>query len=130
MLTLEGVVTAGRRLGRRLGFPTANVELAEPVALSDGVYLSEVECEGKTWWAVTNLGTNPTVGGCRRRLESHLLDYSGPVLYDKPMRIRLLKRLRSEHHFESLQELQHQIEADIREARDEIVRLKTENDKL
>lgn len=129
MLTLEGVVTEGRRLGRRLGFPTANVELAQPVELSDGVYLSQVMCEGQTRWAVTNLGTNPTVGGCRRRLESHLLDYSGPVLYGKQLRIHLLKKLRSECHFESLEELQYQIEADIRQARDEIAFQKTENDK-
>lgn len=120
MLQLEGVVTAGRQLGRQLGFPTANLELTEPIALEDGVYLSEVCCDQERWWAVSNLGTNPTVGGCHRRLESHLLDYHGVSLYGKRLRIRLLRRLRSERHFASLEELQRQIAEDINRARAEI----------
>ncbi len=115
---IEGIVTQGRQLGRELGFPTANIELAACVELPDGVYLSRVElmANGVTYNAVSNLGSNPTVGGAKRRLESHLLDYQGPVLYGERLRILLLEQLRAERRFDTLEELRRQIAADVCEA--------------
>lgn len=117
-VVIEGVVCQGRRLGRELGFPTANVELAGEVELADGVYLSCVEWRGEAYRAISNLGTNPTVGGNRRRLESHLLDYKGEPLYGERLRITLLDALRQEMAFESIEALRHQIERDVERARE------------
>ncbi len=119
MTTIEGVVVRGRRLGRELGFPTANIEVAESLALEDGVYLARVWLpeDEQPLPAVSNLGRNPSVGGCERRLESHLLDYAGEDLYGKRLRVELLERLRKERHFDSLEALRHQIEEDITTAR-------------
>ena len=114
---IEGVVVEGRRLGRELGFPTANIELGEDPSLADGVYLSLVACEKGVFRALSNLGTNPTVGGNRRRLESHLLDYDGGSLYGVSLRITLLKLLRPEQKFENIEKLRRQIEEDVCRAR-------------
>ena len=115
--TIEGVVTPGRQLGRELGFPTANIALEGGVELPDGVYLSRVEWPAGRYDAISNLGSNPTVGGNLRRLECHLLDYAGEPLYGQRLRVRLLQRLRAEQHFESLARLRQQIEEDVLEAR-------------
>lgn len=114
---IEGVVVEGRQLGRELGFPTANIELWGELSLPDGVYLSHVECEKGTFHALSNLGTNPTVGGNRRRLETHLLNYNEGSLYGVSLRITLLKLLRPEQKFENIEKLRCQIEEDVRRAR-------------
>lgn len=119
MKVIEGVVVEGRRIGRELGFPTANIEVGEQFDLPNGVYRARVELpeRGKSYEAVANLGHNPSVGGCERRLESHLLDYDGASLYGKSLRVTLCERLRDEQHFESLEELRRQIADDIRRVR-------------
>ena len=63
--SLQGVVVAGNRLGRTIGFPTANMKLFEPLKLvpARGVYAVDVEVLGKTWRGMTNIGMRPTVGG-------------------------------------------------------------------
>lgn len=114
---IEGIVVEGRQLGRELGFPTANIELQESLSSADGVYLSRVECEKGTFQALSNLGTNPTVGGNRRRLETHLIDYDKGPLYGMQLRITLLERLREEEKFENIADLRRQIEEDVRRAR-------------
>ena len=68
-ILIEGVVEHGRRLGRELGFPTANLAVPEDVAAADGVYRSRAEVGGKVYDAMSNLGRNPSVGGsnCSKR---------------------------------------------------------------
>ncbi len=61
-ILIEGVVEHGRRLGRELGFPTANLAVPEDVAAADGVYRSRAEVGGKVYDAMSNLGRNPSVG--------------------------------------------------------------------
>ncbi len=119
MKVVEGVVVAGRQLGRELGFPTANIELAADPDAADGVYRARVELprRSESYEAVANLGQNPSVGGCKRRLESHLLDYHGASLYGEEMRVTLLEYLRAERRFESLDDLRRQIADDIRRVR-------------
>lgn len=114
---IEGVVTRGRQLGRRLGFPTANMEVGREVTAEAGVYASEAEVNGRRYRAMSNLGSNPTVGGTPRHLETHLFDFAGD-LSGRPMRVRLLKKIREERRFASLDELRRQIEADYRRIRD------------
>ncbi len=111
-LVIEGVVTEGRRLGRKLGFPTANLSVPEGFAAEDGVYASWAETEeGMRYRAMSNLGRNPSVGETERRLETHLFGFEGS-LYGQRLRVELGCRIRSERTFASLEELQAQIARD------------------
>lgn len=110
--TIEGVVLHGRRLGRELGFPTANMEVADPM-IEGGVYASRVVIDGVSYRAMSNLGCNPSVGGGARHLETHLFGFAGD-LYGRCIRVELLCKLRDERRFDSLEALRRQIEADRR----------------
>lgn len=110
-MVIEGTVIEGRHLGRRLGFPTANLAVDAALELPDGVYAARVEVGGVRYRAMANLGSNPTVGGESRRLETHLFDFAGS-LYGRRMRVELLRRIRSERRFDSVEALRRQIEAD------------------
>ncbi len=108
---IEGVVRSGRRLGRELGFPTANLDVPRDLELEDGVYRSRVRVGGRTYDAMSNLGCNPSVGGAERRLETHLFDFAGD-LYGRRLRVELLDRIRGERRFASVEELRAQIARD------------------
>ena len=69
-LVIEGTVVHGRQLGRKLGFPTANLAVPDTLEAADGVYLSEAEVGGIRYAAMSNLGRNPPVGGTERRTGS------------------------------------------------------------
>ena len=111
--SLTGVVVAGNRLGRTIGFPTANMRLYEPLKLvpGRGVYVVEVQVLGKTWRGMTNIGLRPTVGGTFTTIETHILDFDEDI-YGLPLTITFLRRLRDEVHFPSLEELKAQLERD------------------
>lgn len=109
--SVAGVVEHGRRLGRELGFPTANLAVADDFAPEDGVYRSRAAIDGRTYAAMSNLGTNPSVGGAERRLETHIFGFSGE-LYGRTLRVELLERIRGERRFASVEELRRQIERD------------------
>ena len=111
--SLKGVVVAGNRLGRTIGFPTANMKLYEPLKLvpGRGVYVVEVQVLGKTWRGMTNIGLRPTVGGTFPTIETHILDFDEDI-YGLPLTITFLRRLRDEVHFPSLEELKAQLEKD------------------
>ena len=110
-----GVVCSGRQLGRELGFPTANLIVPEEFPLADGVYRAEVtlcDVEGAPCYAaMVNLGKSPSVGGVKRRLESHLIGFEGS-LHGERIRVRLVERIREERKFDSLEALRAQIELD------------------
>ena len=111
--SLKGVVVAGNRLGRTIGFPTANMRLYEPLKLvpGRGVYVVEVQVLGKTWRGMTNIGLRPTVGGTFTTIETHILDFDEDI-YGLPLTITFLLRLRDEIHFPSLDALKAQLERD------------------
>ena len=110
---LKGVVVAGNRLGRTIGFPTANMKLYEPLKLvpGRGVYVVEAEVLGKKYRGMTNIGLRPTVGGSFTTIETHILDFDEDI-YGLPLRITFLRRLRDEVHFPSLEALKRQLEKD------------------
>lgn len=110
---VSGTVIEGRKLGRELGFPTANLRLGDQQLPGDGVWAVEVDGSMK---GVANLGVRPTVGGGERLLEVHVFGFSGD-LYGKPLRVRFVKFIRSERKFASLEELREQIGKDATEAR-------------
>ena len=108
---IEGIVVPGRRLGRELGFPTANLSAQGDVAAEDGVYASWAEVDGVRYRAMSNLGCNPSVGGCERRLETHLFGFGGS-LYGRRMTVVLWRKIRDERRFASVEELRAQIAKD------------------
>ena len=110
---LTGVVVAGNRLGRTIGFPTANLKLYEPLKLvpGRGVYAVDVEVLGKRWRGMTNIGLRPTVGGTYTTIETHILDFDEDI-YGLPLTVSFLRRLRDEIHFSSLEELRSRLEKD------------------
>lgn len=109
--TISGTVVSGRQLGRRLGFPTANVGVAPGhVMPAPGVYAATVG----DYPAVVNVGRRPTVDhpDAPLSVEAHLIGFSGN-LYNSYIRIKFISRLRAERRFSSLEELRDAIAADI-----------------
>ncbi|MFN4071183.1 MAG: riboflavin kinase, partial [Thermus caldifontis] len=111
-----GVVVEGEKLGRKLGFPTANLAVHPQKVLPPGVFAVEAQGAFGRYKGVANVGTRPTLDGNERRLEVHLLGFTGE-LYGEEMRIAFLKRLREERRFPSLEELKTQIAKDVASAR-------------
>ncbi len=106
---LTGEVVTGRKLGRTLGIPTANLSIPEDVVqLPFGVYACKALAEGKEYLAVTNIGNRPTVGGHRITVEPWLLDFEGD-LYGKPLTLQFFRFLRPETKFSSLDALKEEI---------------------
>ena len=106
---LSGEVVPGRQLGRTIGVPTANILIPEGVAVPKlGVYACTCRVEGKTYMAVTNIGSRPTVEGHQVRAESWILDFHGD-LYGKFIQVQFYKFLRPERKFPSLEELRAEI---------------------
>ncbi len=110
---LHGVVVAGNRMGRTIGFPTANMQLYEPLKLvpQNGVYAVNVEVTGNVFRGMCNIGTRPTVGGTARTIETHILGFNEDI-YGLPLRIRFIRRIRDERKFPSLDALRAQLEQD------------------
>lgn len=116
---LSGTVVRGAKLGRTIGFPTANVEPPIGRVLpSGGVYAATVVCDGRRFAAAVNIGRRPTVEGNGRLLiEAHLLEFDGD-LYDSRISIEFNRRLRSEQQFDGLDALVAQLRRDIENVRD------------
>ena len=117
--TLTGAVVAGNRLGRTIGFPTANMQLYEPLKLvpGNGVYAVDVEVLGKEYKGMCNIGMRPTVGGVGRTIETHILDFDQDI-YGLPLTLRFRRRIRSEQKFASLDALRSQLVLDSLSARE------------
>ena len=114
---IQGQIIEGRRLGRELNFPTANLAPPNNVLPADGVYVTLALVDGKWRRSVSNIGVRPSVSSTGERLvECHLLDFDGD-LYGKNIRVRFLHRLREEKKFASLSELKDQIAHDSKRAR-------------
>ena len=112
--SLHGVVVAGNRLGRTIGFPTANMQLYEPLKLvpGNGVYAVRVETLGRKFYGMCNVGCRPTVGsGNARTIETHIFDFDEDI-YGLDMKISFVKKIRDEVKFGSLDALRSQLEKD------------------
>lgn len=114
---IEGTVVKGENRGKTLGFPTINLDTFFELVPKNGVYVTEVELKGKRKPAVTNIGYNPTFGGKKFVMETHILDFSGN-LYGKEVMIYFHKRVRQEMKFSGIEELKQQIAKDIAIARE------------
>lgn len=126
---VSGRVVRGRdRGGRLLGFPTANLVLAEELTPKPGVYATEVYVDGRRHQGATNIGYNPTFKNGVLSVETHLIDFSGN-LYGKTLQVGFIQRLRDEKAFSGPQELAAQIQRDVRQAREILARRWTEEEK-
>lgn len=120
---LAGEVVRGAQLGRRLGWPTANLGIAGRVTPPPGVYAARVRIvaedalQGPPWPAAVNIGVRPTVatGPARLQVEAHLIGFQGD-LYGRELELEFTDRLRDEQRFESVAELQAQVAQDLAEA--------------
>jgi riboflavin kinase/FMN adenylyltransferase len=114
---LTGTVVHGRKLGRTLGIPTANLRLPEGIVTPRfGVYACSTDIDGTVYPAVTNIGNRPTVNGHHTTVEPWILDYSGD-LYDREITLRFHYFIRPEMKFDSLEALQSEIFRNAEEAR-------------
>lgn len=106
---LSGTVVSGRKLGRMIGIPTANLQLPRGVLTPRfGVYAAKACFDGQRLPAVVNIGVRPTVGGGSVTVEPWILDYEGD-LYGKRLRLEFYTFLRPERKFSSLEELRQEI---------------------
>ncbi|WP_024872195.1 bifunctional riboflavin kinase/FAD synthetase [Tolumonas lignilytica] len=113
---ITGRVAHGAKLGRTIGFPTANIHLKRLVVPIQGVYAVQIVIADNTYFGVANIGFRPTVNGTRSQLEVHIFDFQDD-LYGKQLQIRVCHKLRDEQKFSSFTALQTQITADARYAR-------------
>ena len=116
--TILGTVESGSRVGRSMGFPTANLSAHSEQFPPNGVYAAEAELDGKALRGVANLGVRPTLEGAaaQRVLELHLFDFDRDI-YGQDVEVRFLRYLRPEQKFENLAALRAQIARDITQAR-------------
>ena len=108
---LEGAVVEGMRIGRTIGFPTANMRLYEPLKIlpKDGVYAVCAEVLGKTYRGITNIGIRPTVGhNNERTIETNILDFDEDI-YGLKIKIEFVAKMREEVAFSSMDELKKQL---------------------
>ncbi len=117
---LYGVVVSGNRIGRTLGFPTANMELYEPLKLvpGNGVYLVEVKVQNVKYFGMCNIGVRPTIGKSNAMtIETHIFDFNQDI-YGMDISLRFLSMIRAEKCFPNLFALKQQLNADMQECKE------------
>ena len=112
--SMHGVVVSGNRLGRTIGFPTANMQLYEPLKLvpGNGVYFVKVNVLDRHYYGMCNIGLRPTVSaGNARTIETNIFGFDEDI-YGLDIEVTFISRIREERKFGSLEELKHQLESD------------------
>ena len=114
-IILTGVVVKGNQLGRKIGFPTANLipEKDEKLLLNQGVYAVRVKIAKKIFDGMANIGIRPTLDLHEMTIEAHLFDFSGDI-YGEAISIVFYDFIREEQKFSGLEELKSQLEKDKR----------------
>jgi riboflavin kinase/FMN adenylyltransferase len=110
---INGLVIHGDKLGKTIGFPTANLQIEEAYKLipGDGVFAVKVNIKGKEYNGMLNIGKRPTVDGSNRKIEVHILGFKEDIYHEK-ICISFVKKVRDEKKFESLDHLKIQLEID------------------
>lgn len=116
---VRGQIFRGDRRGHELGYPTANILLEDTLHPAYGVYACLVQVEGEDEWrmAATNIGIRPMFEVPEGQVEAHILDFPDEDIYDRILRVRLVKRLRGEAKFNSLEDLIDQMAKDCEKTR-------------
>lgn len=115
---IRGMVTHGAGRGAKIGFPTANLEAIDTLLPAEGVYAGVAFFDGQRAAAAIHIGANPTFGDAARKVEVHVIDRT-EALYNQPLEVEFLSRLRGVTTFASQDELIQQLHADIAAARDQ-----------
>lgn len=115
---IRGTVQVGKqRGGKVIGFPTANLKFNdEDLVPKHGVYVTQVICRGRSYGGILNIGYNPTFGEDQLVAETHIFDFNEDI-YGQPIKVNLLRFLRSERKFSGAKELAKQIKIDVQEAK-------------
>lgn len=109
---LSGKVINGKKLGRTIGFPTANLEInKEKVIPAKGVYYTNVEINGEIFKGITSVGNNPTVNGKELTVETYILDFDNDI-YEKEIIVYFIDKIRDEIKFNNIYELTNQLQQD------------------
>lgn len=118
LYNIEGTVVHGRKLGRQLGYPTANIQTTESFKLipQNGVYAALCKIGKEKFKGAVNIGNNPTIDGKGFSIEIHLFEFDKDI-YDLNVELELVQFLRHEQRFESIQELTEQISKDVEAAK-------------
>ena len=118
---ITGKVIKGKRIGRTIDFPTANIDISEDYKLipKDGVYVISSIIDNVVYYGMMNIGTNPTVEGKNRSVEVHFFDFSAN-LYGEILKVEFLSRLRDENKYNDLNALKKQLKIDEQQAKDYI----------
>ena len=112
--SIQGKVQKGKQLGKKIGFPTANIDIKDYVLARPGVYAVRVKITNilKTFKGIANLGYRPTFNGKKILLEAHLFHFSGNI-YNKDLTVEFLKFIRKEKKFKNVKQLKKQIKIDL-----------------
>ncbi len=111
---LKGEVIHARKIGRTIGFPTANLKINKDLIVpKNGIYAVKVYLENREFYGAANIGHNPTVNGKTLSIETHILDFEEDI-YGDIIKIEFLKRIRDEKKFNSLDELKNQLSEDVK----------------
>lgn len=111
--SLSGKVVEGNRIGRKIGFPTANIEILEKFKLvpADGVYAVKVSIEDRAYQGMLNIGNRPTIGDDKRSIECNIFNFSADI-YNSKIKVELIERVRAELKFDNVEQLKQQLEMD------------------
>lgn len=112
--SLQGKVVEGKKLGRTIGYPTANIQLfdTEKLIPKTGVYFTEVKVDGGKHYGMMNIGFNPTTDTDKKlKLEVNIFNFDKDI-YGKEIEVKLIERIRDEEKFNSLEELKNKIKSD------------------
>lgn len=119
--SIEGVVVEGRKIGRTIGFPTANITInEEKIIPKGGVYFTKVKVGKEIYKGITNIGYNPTVNGNNLTVETHILGFDKEI-YGEKIKLYFIKRIRSEKKFDSIDELKERLKLDYKFADKEVI---------
>lgn len=117
-MIIKGEVIHGAQLGRKMGFPTANIDARNINDIDNGVYFSRVEIDGVTYKAMSNVGYRPSVDGRTRLLETHIFGFDGDI-YGTILSVDLVRKIRDEQRFSTIEALRQQLEADAARCQEE-----------
>ncbi|PJI10173.1 MULTISPECIES: bifunctional riboflavin kinase/FAD synthetase [Clostridium] len=110
--SIKGSIVHGREIGRKIGFPTANLKYNSKFILpKNGVYYTKVYYNSAEYKGITNIGTNPTVNGAKLTIETHMLDFNENI-YGKEIKLSFIKKIRDDIVFKNINELKAQLEKD------------------
>jgi riboflavin kinase/FMN adenylyltransferase len=112
--SLSGTIAGGKQIGRVIGFPTANINLSDPIKQvpANGVYAVWVQYQGIDYPAMLNIGIRPTIGdGLERTIEAHIIGFTKNI-YREEISVKFVEKIRDEQKFDSLDSLKEQLKTD------------------